>query len=49
MGDRLGEKLKRVSLVSDGQLSEGSLNFDFSIASIKANYGDIFLPKQTQI
>ena len=28
--------------VSDGHFREGSLNFNFSIASIKSNYSDIF-------
>ena len=31
-----------MSFVSDGHFKEGSLNFDFFIASIKSNYGDIF-------
>ena len=31
-----------MSFVSDGHFREGSLSFNFSIASIKSNYGDIF-------
>ena len=31
-----------MSLVSDGHLREGRLNFNCSIASIKSNYGDMF-------
>ena len=31
-----------MSLVSDRHFREGSLNFNFSIASINSNYGDIF-------
>ena len=31
-----------MSFVSDGHFSERSLNFNFSIASIKPNYGGIF-------
>ena len=36
------KKLKKMSFVSDGNFKEGSPNFNFSIASIKSNYGDIF-------
>ena len=36
------KKLKYMSCVSDGNLREGSVNFNFSIASIKLKYGDIF-------
>ena len=31
-----------MSFMSDGQFREGGLNFNFSIASMKLNYGDIF-------
>ena len=31
-----------MSFVLDGHFNEGSLNFNFSIASIKSNYDDIF-------
>ena len=36
------KKLKKMSFGLDGHFREGSLNFDFSAASIKSNYGDIF-------
>ena len=35
-------KLKKMSFVSDRHFKEGGLNFNFSIASMKLNYGDIF-------
>ena len=35
------KKLRKMSFVSDGHFSEESLNFNFSVASIKSNYGDI--------
>ena len=31
-----------MSFVLVGHFREGNLNFNFSIASIKSNYGDIF-------
>ena len=36
------KKLKKLSFVSDGCFGEGSPNFNFSIASINSNYGNIF-------
>ena len=36
------KKLTYVSFVANGHFREGSLNFNFSIASIKSNYGDMF-------
>ena len=42
-GDKIAKKsLKKMNFVSDGHFKERSLNFNFSIASIKSNYGDIF-------
>ena len=36
------KNLKKMSFVSFVHLRVGSLNFNFPIASIKSNYGDIF-------
>ena len=36
------KKLKKMSFVSDRHFREGRLSFNFPIASIKSNYGDIF-------
>ena len=36
------KKLKKMSFVSDRHFRKGSVNFNFSIASMKSNYGDIF-------
>ena len=36
------KKLKYMSFVLDKHFGEVGLNFNFSIASIKSNYGDIF-------
>ena len=35
------KKLEKISFVMDGYFRKGSLNFNFSIAPIKSNYGDI--------
>ena len=36
------KKLKEMSFMSDGYFREASLDFNFSIASTKLNYGDTF-------
>ena len=38
----LKKKLKKLSFLSDRCFGEGSPNFNFSLASINSNYGDIF-------
>ena len=39
-----GKKIKKISFVSDGYFRESNLNFFFFfIASVKSNYGEIFL------
>ena len=36
------KRIRKISFVSDGHFREGSLKFNFSIASINSDYGDIF-------
>ena len=57
VGDRLAKKifpcvatlfwkrLNKMCFVSYGHCTEGSMNFNFSIASIKSNYGNLFPPQ----